>query len=512
MIIKRIMLIFMALILFSALIGCDSSQPAKPETKAGAAIAESAGSGEKPMAEELAYPPVLPEDEEFVEEAHRLTGYLAKGEYKAAIDMFDAVVKNKAGEEAVWEQTWNRLRKQNGDFVKIGESVAGRTKEGGQTYVIVHHTLVFARSPLIQRSVFNLEGQVAGIFFLPGEVKLDYTKKDRPSKQADSPNQSLPAGLTETEVTIESQPGYPLQGSLTRPAGPVRAVLLLIPGSGPNDRDETMGPNKPFRDLAHGLAQKGLASLRLDKISHSHALKLASHPDLSRFTVDEEFAIDAVNAFNWLKKQDDFQGRDIFLLGHSQGGALVAYINSKGVDAAGYIILSSITRPLWQVQYDQNVQLLEEFKAAGRMEEAEDGFKMIEVEAAKARALEGLTEEELLKETVFGLPAWYVKHLSSIDPPALHLADPKPVLVLHGGRDRQVSLKDFQSWQDGLKEHPDASFRLYDRLNHLFGDYQGEPVPYSKMVEVEYAQPTPVPQYVIDDISEWISGHLTGSN
>jgi hypothetical protein len=163
------------------------------------------------------YPPVFEEDVEYVETVHRLSDYLSKGDHEAAMGLFDDSMK-KAGDAAFWDRTWSQLQKQAGDFVKTGDSVAGRKDEAGQTYVIVHHTLVFSKSSLVQRTVLNLEGQVAGLFFLPGAVKLDQGGQRTDSGSKDAGQElALPDGPTETEVTIESQPGFPLQGSLTLP-------------------------------------------------------------------------------------------------------------------------------------------------------------------------------------------------------------------------------------------------------------------------------------------------------
>lgn len=72
-------------------------------------------------------------------------------------------------------------------------------------------------------------------------------------------------------ITVAADADYPLPGLLTLPdgAGPFPAVLL-VHGSGPQDRDEAVGPNRPFRDLAVGLAALGVASLRYDKIGRAH--------------------------------------------------------------------------------------------------------------------------------------------------------------------------------------------------------------------------------------------------
>ena len=68
-------------------------------------------------------------------------------------------------------------------------------------------------------------------------------------------------------------------------------------------------------------------------------------------------------------------------------------------------------------------------------------------------------------------------------------------------------MTDYNLWQEQLKDHPDATFIAYPGLNHLFGAYQGEPVPFSQLVSVEYAQRTPIPEQVMNNIAGWIDSH-----
>ena len=94
------------------------------------------------------------------------------------------------------------------------------------------------------------------------------------------------------------------QGTLSRPvgAGPFPAVVL-VHGSGPNDRDSSFGPNKLFRDLAEGLASRGIAVLRYDKRTRTHAGRVAPLLD---FTVKEEVVDDAVAAVKKMRETREF--------------------------------------------------------------------------------------------------------------------------------------------------------------------------------------------------------------
>jgi pimeloyl-ACP methyl ester carboxylesterase len=133
--------------------------------------------------------------------------------------------------------------------------------------------------------------------------------------------------------------------------------------------------------------------------------------------------------------------------------------------------------------------------------------RFVDAESEKALNLAFLNDLEALNQTVFGMPAWYLRQLEGIDAPALHIADRKPAMFLWGEQDRQVYDKDWALWQERLSGHPDAVFKSYPHLNHLFGEYKGAPVAFAQLVSVEYAAKSPVSADVIDDISAWLSAH-----
>ena len=91
-----------------------------------------------------------------------------------------------------------------------------------------------------------------------------------------------------------------------------RPGVVLVHGSGPNDRDETIGPNKPFRDLAWGLATRGIAVLRYEKRTKRHRLKMALLAN--SLTVKEETIDDAVAAVTTLHAVEEIDASRIFVL------------------------------------------------------------------------------------------------------------------------------------------------------------------------------------------------------
>ena len=126
------------------------------------------------------------------------------------------------------------------------------------------------------------------------------------------------ASFSEQQVTVGADSEWALPATLTLPAGkgPFPAVVL-VHGSGPNDRDETQGPNKPFQDLAWGLGSQGIAVLRYDKRTLVYRGKLGALPNI---TVKEETVDDALAAVALLRQTPGIDPKRIFVLGHSLGG------------------------------------------------------------------------------------------------------------------------------------------------------------------------------------------------
>lgn len=118
---------------------------------------------------------------------------------------------------------------------------------------------------------------------------------------------------------------WELPATLTMPrnaaAGEPVPAVVLVHGSGPSNRDETIGPNKPFKDLAWGLASRGIAVLRYDKRTKVHGAAFTSE-EAASFTVKEETIDDAVLAVKLLKTIDGIDPDRVFVVGHSLGATV----------------------------------------------------------------------------------------------------------------------------------------------------------------------------------------------
>jgi dienelactone hydrolase len=276
-------------------------------------------------------------------------------------------------------------------------------------------------------------------------------------------------------------------------SGPFPAIVL-VHGSGVVDRDATIGPNRIFRDLAGGLATRGVAVLRYEKRTRQYGPKLGS---LREFTVKEETVDDAAAAVEMLRKTDGIDAARVFVLGHSLGGMLAPRIAGAAPEAAGFIVLAGAVRSLPQSLIDQTRYLA---LADGEIS-AEEQRQIEQFEQLKARVETVKSSDPPLTAGIISAPAAYWANLRGYDPPAAAKAVKRPMLVLQGERDYQVTLEDFQQWKAALGARGDVTLKSYPALNHLFMAGAGKSLP------AEYAVAGHVAVDVIDDIARWVAGH-----
>src|SRR5262249_12106676 len=151
-----------------------------------------------------------------------------------------------------------------------------------------------------------------------------------------TPPYAKPEAYAESEVVVESGE-FRLPGTMTVPVGggPFPAVVLLA-GSGPQDRAETIGPNKPLRDLAWGLAARGVAVLRYGKRTLVHGPRLVKE----KITLKEEVVDDAVAAAALLRRQPKINPKKVFVLGHSLGAVAGPQVAARDPELAGLVLMA----------------------------------------------------------------------------------------------------------------------------------------------------------------------------
>jgi hypothetical protein len=296
-----------------------------------------------------------------------------------------------------------------------------------------------------------------------------------------------------------------LPGALTIPngAGPFPAVVLVA-GSGPEDEDETIGPNKPFKDLAWGLAGRNIAVLRYTKRTAQYAKELQAND--AGFTVNQETVDDARAAVALLAKRPEIDSSRIFVLGHSLGGMMAPRIAEGDAQVSGLIILAGPTRPFGQVLVDQ-VRYIEGLQGAITPE----AQKQIDAVEQSAREIESSSLAADTRLNVMGsvIPGSYFLDLRAYHPAEVAARLKIPMLILRGERDYQVTAEDTDGWKKALAGKAGVSFTTYPGLYHLFmpssspGTGLGTPADYQKSGHV--APP------VIDDIATWIAAQKRSS-
>jgi dienelactone hydrolase len=406
---------------------------------------------------------------------------LSQGNFEEATKYFDETMKKVASPEFL-KKAWQSLQLQFGSF----QGIKGSRFETLAGYDAIFIFCQFEKQMLDARVIFNKAGEIAGLNFVP---HLE-------AKESPPPAYAKPDLFEEKEVEIRSG-DWVLPGTLTIPrdGGPFPA-LVLVHGSGPNDRDETVGPNKPFRDLAWGLASRGVAVLRYEKRTRVYGEKIREDRKIRlSFTVNDETVEDALSAVKLLRSMEKINPDKIFVLGHSLGGMMIPRIASRDEKIAGFIIMAGLTRPIEEALLEQTRYLL---SLQGPLtDEARKKLEEIENSVARIKSLKETGENP--EEPLLGAYPAYWLDLKSYQPTEEIKKIERPIFVLQGKRDYQVTEKDFHNWQKALEGRKNVTFKLYAACNHLFMEGQGLPTPNEYLYSAGN-----VSQQVIEDIAAWI--------
>ena len=386
---------------------------------------------------------------------------------------FDENMKKQVSQTDV-QKLWVDLIAVYGTFDYYKTDITLVSKDG---YQIADVPCIFKNGSVTLRLTLNSKGEISGFFITENTTASNSLQLAH-----------------DTEVTFGSE-AYPISGSLTLPEGdgPFPAVIL-VHGSGPNDRNEQIGPNLPFMDLAEQLSAQGVAVLRYDKRTYLYGSELAALTDI---TVQDETIDDAVYAFEYLKTLDSINAEQIYIAGHSLGGYLIPRIAAQTPEAAGYILLAASARPLEDMMLEQTEYLL------GLEKNLDDASKqkLLKQTSDMVSAVKSLTPDtELTAEQLGGVPASYWLDLKNYDPIAEIQQIDKSILILQGGRDYQVTKTDYDLWLSAFHEYSDVHYRFYDNLNHLFMSGTGKSIPdeYQQKGTVDTAVGTDIVNFVLD--------------
>ena len=433
----------------------------------------------------LASLPVMAQEADFaVQYAKDL---MSGGKNAELYELFTDDVKAQLPQDT-FSALWPQLTVMCGAFEEFG-SLQTQQASGLTVYL---QRLNMGKQDLIMQLVTDEAGKVAGLNFIPAPKD-----EESASKKID-----LPQGIVEEEVTV-GEGEWALPGTLTLPeTGSAFKAVVLVHGSGANDRDETVGSTKMFRDLAWKLAQNGIAVLRYDKRTFAHGSKIT--PEMQAlFTVREETVDDALLAGRLLASDSRIDSTKIFLAGHSLGAMLGPRIVSESSGLyAGMVLISGTPLPLTDIIIDQNndalSKLTEEQRAAQQ--------PLLDAEIQKLDAFLKMSAEEAKSVTVFGMPGYYLYEMRQADPAALILELKLPTLIMQGGKDFQVTVENgLDAWKKAVGEQEFVTYRLYPELNHPMMAYTGDPaLQYSLQ---EYNTPASLNEAAGNDMIGWIISH-----
>jgi len=301
---------------------------------------------------------------------------------------------------------------------------------------------------------------------------------------------------------------FPLDGLLTLPDGDAPfPAIVLVHGSGPNDMDEKVGNCYCFRDFAEGFAKRGIATIRYNKRTKTYGKQMVKGKDAGDLTVWEETIEDALFATEILRKDSRIDQDKIYIAGHSMGAMLAPRIDAEDGNYTGLILLAGSPRRLEEIMIDQQDEAIKNMNPVIKW----IANKQIKKFRANLDGMYEMSDEQAKKTNFLGKynKVYYLKEWGE-KPTVNYLQNlTKPIFITQGDADFHVSVDlDFNKYKEIMADKPNATFKLYPNLNHLFMQtVYGNNI--SKGLK-EYKKPQKVEGYVMDDIAAWINGKFQG--
>ncbi|HWZ19280.1 MAG TPA: alpha/beta fold hydrolase [Ktedonobacteraceae bacterium] len=432
-------------------------------------------------------------DNDKISIAQQLVTWFVQGDFEVVVQNLDESLRQQLPVEKL-QATLQSLVASVGKFK---EQVGAHIFQIPSTELVIV-TCAFANASLDINVAFNEQDKIVGLNITQvGGVEQQYTAVYDPPAYV---NQDL---FMEREVQI-GKGEWVLPGTLSVPVGDGPfAAMLLVHGSGPNDRDETIGPNKPFCDIAWGLASQGIVVLRYDKRTKVYPEKMRDL--VSSITVKEEAIDDALEAVSLLCSIPEVNSQRIVVLGHSLGGYLLPRIGAADTGIGGLVVLAGLCRTLEDTILDQYSYI---YSLSGTLSAEQqkylDELKK-QVALVKSPDLSLSTPASDLPLNVS--PAYWLD-LRGYHPEEIARGLPQPMLILQGEGDYQVTMEDFQIWKSALGGRSDVRFKSYAGLSHLFMPFEGG----EKSTPAAYNVPGHVVEEVIQDITEWVQHSFVETN
>ncbi len=337
------------------------------------------------------------------------------------------------------------------------------------------------------KGAFETDKKINGIWKQGGaKLPLVLEKTDKITKLNRPQTPQKPFPYIEKEVEyLNPKSGYKLAGTLTIPEDAKECpAVILITGSGAQDRDETIFEHKPFMVIADYLTKNGIAVLRVDDRGVG-----GSEGKISDAT-SSDFADDVLAGVNFIKTIDGIDFKKIGLIGHSEGGLIAPIVAIKSDDIAFIVLLAGPGITGEQILYQQ-AELLnktagltdDQIKQNRKLQEALFNILLTEKDSLKQidrlqRTYSGgmypmlsTDQKKLIDAKVAGINNTWFKFFLTYNPYQTLTKVSCPVLALNGEKDLQVPPKsNLEAINNALTEGGNKNFKTMElkNLNHLF--------------------------------------------
>lgn len=342
--------------------------------------------------------------------------------------------------------------------------------------------------------------------FLVGLNGMSAMKYEQKQKEIENGGEVITEKYTREELSFGIE-GFEVKGELIKPKGqkePLKLAIIVAGSGNEGNRDgksyhPQLGESKAlmYKDIAEGLAEKGIATFRYDKRLYAHGDKY-DEKMLLNLTLEDEYLEDYNEILEYFSNRDYIDKDNIYTIGHSQGGSLIPLLEKTNPKATKYISLAGASTNLIDLiieQYEGEIEAKKDYLSEEQLKELEDYINSFK---DKINSLTNDSPNEMIGffETYFNTK--YILDIKNNDILEGFKNVDKPILFLKGENDWNVREKEIVAFENILGNRDDIEFKRYKGLNHAFmkGELEDNLWPWNGgKVEKE----------VIDDIAEFIN-------
>lgn len=353
-------------------------------------------------------------------------------------------------------------------------SITGPLKEIERTQVS-ESSVIFQTDNEFRKSTeifsYDINGKLSNISLFPGNIKkykTTYYTMSPVELQRD--NLIIPAALT--MPVDEKKP----------------KIAILISGLGPRDMNDTIGlnSNKPMEDIAIGLAKNKIASIRYDKsIIHG----------TSRNSIEDEYFKDFNACYNYIMSLDNIDKNNIFIIAHDYGASLAPTL-AKGKNIKGIVLLSGSLKHLSDIIAQKNASIINESNGLSKEE------KKLQIDELSKIVNEAKNIDQNSKNNPFKLSPSFWESINKLNLKRDLNEYKGNLLILQGQNDFEIPPDNFYEYSKILNNNPRASFKIYDKLSHIYSESDNNK--YDLSIYNKRSKVSPI---VINDIAYWINNN-----